>query len=87
LGSRTEAASKKGAKGGLVIIHKVEGHHTVEQSVIGRKVVGMLRLIVQALSHRRGRFRHVNLLAFPFSLRKYTANRTFLQEMEQGLKP
>src|SRR5207344_2446409 len=25
---------------------KVEGHHTVEQRVIGRKVVGMLRVIV-----------------------------------------
>jgi hypothetical protein len=66
---------------------KVEGHHTVEQCVIGRKVIGMLRVIVQALSDRRGRFRQVNLLAFPFSLSKYTAHRTYFQEMDQGLQP
>jgi hypothetical protein len=66
---------------------KVEGHHTVEQRVIGRKVVGMLRVIVQALSDRRDRLRHVNLLSFPFALRNYTANRTYFQEMDQGLQP
>ena len=55
--------------------------------VIGRKVVGMLRVIVQALSDRRDRFRHVNLLAFPCSLSKYTAHRTYFQELNQGLQP
>ena len=66
---------------------KVEGHHTVEQRVIGRKGVGMLRVIVQALSDRRDRFRQVNLLAFPLSLSKYTAHRTYFQELDQGLQP
>lgn len=87
LDSRTEAASKKRSKGGLVIIHKVEGHHTVEQRVIDSKGVGMLRWIVQALSERRDRFRHGTLLAFPCCLSKYTANRTYFQVLDQGLKP
>ena len=47
----------------------------------------MLRVIVQALSDRRGHFRHVNLLAFPCSLSKYTAHGTYFQELEQELKP
>ena len=58
-----EAASADESKEGLVIIHKVEGYHAIEQSLIGRKVLGMLRLIVQALSDRRGRFRHARFLS------------------------
>ena len=66
---------------------KVEGHHPVEQSVIGRKGVGMLRVIVQALSERRDRFGHGNRLSLPFALSNYTAHRTSLQEVDQGLRP
>ncbi len=84
-----EGSFRGKVKHGLMRLNdfKVEGHHTVEQSVIGRKAVGKLRLIVQALPDRRGRFCHVNLLSFSFSLSKYTANRTYFQEMDQGLKP
>lgn len=42
---------------------EVEGYHAIEQSLSGRKVLGMLRLIGQALSDRRGRFRHARSLS------------------------
>ena len=42
---------------------EVEGYHAIEQRLIGRKVFGMLLLIVQALSDRGGRFRHARSLS------------------------
>ena len=43
---------------------KIEGHHPIEQSLVGRKPCGMLRLIVQALSDRRGGLCHARYFSF-----------------------
>ena len=44
---------------------EVEGHDTVEEGGILRKPLGVLRLIVQRLSYRAGRFGHLCFLLAP----------------------
>jgi hypothetical protein len=49
---------------------EVKGHNTIEEGGILRKVVGILRRIVQTLPDRRGGLGH---LARPLSGHRYTA--------------
>ena len=61
---------------------KVEGDNTIEEGGILRKVVGMLRLIVQCRSDRAGRLGHVCFLLAPAlgPLAQYSIVRTRFQQ-------
>src|SRR2546425_13114993 len=58
-----EAASTDESKEGLVIIHKIEGHHLIEEGLSGSKPGSMIRLVVQDLLDGCGGFGHTRPLS------------------------